>query len=194
MFEGRTVTIIAGGPSVAKQNICKVTGPMIVINNSWELRPDADVLYFCDLQWWKDHNAKVIPGFNRNGIIASVGDVPHPRVKRMGDGGQQGLDGRPEYLRKGSNSGYQAINLAYHFGAKRIVLLGYDMKVEGEKTHWHSGHGLSSAVVSHTLTERFIPYFKTLVKPLEEAGVEVWNATPGSALGCWPYVDIGINK
>ncbi len=72
MFQGRTVTIIAGGPSILKQNIHKVTTPMIVVNNSWELRPDADVLYFCDLQWWKDHHPKVLLGFK--GIVASVGD------------------------------------------------------------------------------------------------------------------------
>ena len=44
-------------------------------------------------------------------------------------------------LRVNGNSGAGAINLAYHFGARRILLVGMDMKPgpNGEK-HWHPDH------------------------------------------------------
>jgi len=34
--------------------------------------------------------------------------------------------------------------------------------------------------------EAMLPKFPTIVEPLRGAGVEVLNATPGSALTCWP--------
>lgn len=37
------------------------------------------------------------------------------------------------------NSGQRAIQLAAHFGAERIILLGYDCSLENG-THWHGNH------------------------------------------------------
>jgi len=182
---GETAYILGGGPSLASVDVRSLPGRIIVINNSWLLRPDADVLYFCDLAWWQAHGAAVKAGF-RGEYIASIGDVHDEAVKRLRNGGPTGLDLRPDNLRHGSNSGYQAINLAVHFGAARIVLLGYDMKTDGDKTHWHEGHGVEAAIVQHGLEKRMIPHFDALVEPLKTEGVEIVNATEGSALKCFP--------
>ena len=40
---------------------------------------------------------------------------------------QPGLSRTQGVIHQGKNSGYQALNLAYLLGAKRILLLGYDM-------------------------------------------------------------------
>jgi len=111
-------------------------------------------------------------------------------VKQLRITGVPGFDPDPGALRTGSNSGYQAIHLAAHFGAKRIILLGYDMRVSGQSTHWHEGHGKPAKSYQAVLSSTFLPKFKSLVGPLRDRGVEVINATEGSALTFWPSCNL----
>ena len=87
--------------------------------------------------------------------------------------------GRPTGVRTGGSDGYQAINFAFHFGAKRIVLLGYDMKFGADgQAHWR---------LEERSTEKgFRPAFVGLATALRKANVEVINATPGSGLDVFP--------
>ena len=112
----------------------------------------------------------------------------HPQVRVLKFTGQRGLELDPSGLRHGSNSGYQAINLAVNLGAKRIVLLGYDMKVNGHRTHWHNEQRQDASVFAGTIRDTMLPHFHTLIDPLKVLGVEVINATPDSALTCFPMM------
>jgi hypothetical protein len=89
--------------------------------------------------------------------------------------------------RTGQNSGYQAINLAVHLGASRIVLLGYDMQPSPEGVdHFFGDH-------AHGVRVPFLdlrPYFDSLVEPLKALGVQVLNATRRTALSCFPCVPL----
>ena len=98
------------------------------------------------------------------------------------------MEKAPDALRHGNNSGYQALGLAYLYGAKRIVLLGYDMHAVDGKTHWHGEERPDD--FQRVLRESMLPMFEHLKTPLLEAEVEVINATPGSALKVWPYVPL----
>lgn len=87
-----------------------------------------------------------------------------------------------------SNSGYQAINLALRFGARLILLLGFDMKCANDRKSHFFGQ--------HKRYERAHPYgawrcnFKGLALRMAEAGVVVFNCTPGSALTCFPRMEL----
>jgi hypothetical protein len=83
----------------------------------------------------------------------------------------------------------QGINLALHFGGARAVLLGFDQKAaEGDRTHWHAGHRIPSDPADYAAT--MIPEFESMVAPLAAAGLEVLNATPDSALECFPKIKL----
>ena len=89
----------------------------------------------------------------------------------------------------GANSGYQAINLAYLFGAKKIILLGFDMKRgENKKAHWHADHPgiLNKDVPVKTWIKNFI----RLAEDLKVEGVEVINATRDTALECFNKLNL----
>lgn len=58
----------------------------------------------------------------------------------FGDMQGSGLAKQDDRIVTGKNSGYQAIGLAYLFGAARVVLLGYDFARTGGKSHWHGDH------------------------------------------------------
>src|SRR5690606_27869932 len=92
------------------------------------------------------------------------------------------------YVNSGGNSGYQAVNLAFHFGARRIVLLGFDMH-RRDGGHWHGEHhGMLSAPESHIAVWR--REFDALAFDLKSEGVRVVNATEGSALECFPRMGL----
>jgi hypothetical protein len=78
------------------------------------------------------------------------------------------------------------MHLAVHLGAARIVLHGFDMRiVRGELHAMARRERQDAAGFGRVLREEMLPKFQTLVEPLRERGVEVINATPGSALTYW---------
>lgn len=92
-------------------------------------------------------------------------------------------------LHYGNNSGYQAINLAYLFGAKRIILLGYDMHAIGPR-HFFGEH--PGSLSSGSDYADWIPRFNQLAADLKSEGVEVINCTRSTALHCFPELSIDV--
>ena len=73
------------------------------------------------------------------------------------------------------NSGFGALNLAVHMGARRVVLLGVD------------GHGRERWDGSENGYLGHLPrLFRTAVPQLEWRGVEVVNGSPLTQVGCFP--------
>lgn len=80
-----------------------------------------------DSAWWEHYGPEVDAVFRgeRFSLAARKG------VARV----------RSPFMRvQGQNSGAGAIALAHHFGARRVLLLGYDCQHTGGKTHWHGDH------------------------------------------------------
>ena len=89
----------------------------------------------------------------------------------------------------GHNSGYAAINLAYHLGAKRIILLGFDMKNDGELTHFHDGYPTRSTG-DRIYHDKFLPGFKSLAANLKQNGIAVLNASLYSRLQVFTKISL----
>lgn len=207
MWRGETVFCVASGPSLRDMNLSRLKGRRVLVVNDNYLRCSwADLLYFCDHKWWVWHSTK--PEFRGQfaafkGLKVTMDRRVHdadPSIKWVADGGWNegqslvGLDTRLTHLRNGRNSGYQALHLAVHLGAKRIVLLGYDMKFgTGGACHWFGEHvdemGQERKTAPTTIAA-WAKNFETLVEPLAERGVEVLNATPGSAIACFPRTSL----
>ena len=190
-WKNEIVVILGGGPSaVAASHSFLASFRVITINDSFRLYPAADILYFCDLCWWEKRQQEVWNNFQGERLVTLENDIPG--VLRLRNTGSVDLETEPDGLRHGSNSGYQAINLAFHMGARRIVLVGFDMRIVAETAHWNTDHVMQQNEAGFALTLRqvMLPKFETLRTPLEAAGVEVFNATPNSALTVWPYVPL----
>lgn len=186
LWPGETVVCIGGGPSLTPDDVDFVRGKarVIAINNAYQLAPWADVLYACDDKWWRWH--KGVADFE--GLTYSMKQAArrwNPKVQIVRNAGESGLELNPgRGLKTGRNSGYQAINLAVHFGARRILLLGYDMR--GGAKHWFGEHPDRSKPPFSSC----IRLFQTLVKPLNALGIEVVNCTPGTSLQCFPQMPL----
>jgi hypothetical protein len=126
-WTGCTVVCIASGPSLSADDCERVERsglPTIAVNTSWKMARFAQVLYAGDACWW-------------NANIAEV-DIAAQRWTCSGNAATK-HEINFHSMCGAYNSGLRAIQLAMDFGAKKILLLGYDCSVK-HGTHWHGEH------------------------------------------------------
>jgi hypothetical protein len=187
----KNCVIIASGPSLTKADVeyCKGKAFTIVINNNYEMAPWADILYACDPHWWGWHKDKV-SGFKGRKITQNKNWNEHHveihGLEVLKSEPEPGLSTDPDVLHTGSNGGYQAINLAYHLGFKRIILLGYDMQATNGKKHWHPDHPNQVAPDF----PRILPNYNSIASHAKKLGLEIINCTRETALTCFPRMTI----
>lgn len=184
---GGTVVCIGGGPSLTRDDVewCKGKATVVAINDACRLAPWADVLYACDAKWWKWHLG--VPDFRGLKFSLEAESAQWPGVQVLANTGERGLETEPTGLRTGRNGGYQAINLAVHLGASRILLLGYDMQAtKGRPSHWFGEH----PVPIRSPFQMFLDQFPALVTPLQQLGVDVINCSRETALELFPRMTI----
>jgi hypothetical protein len=188
-FEGETIYIIGGGPSLKNFNFDQLKGlKTIVINKAVFFHQTADVLYWTDSRfytWYKND----IDNFSGLKFSLKPGSQYTKDIKVLRKGVAHGLEKDPHTLAHGYNSGYAAINLAYHLGANRIVLLGFDMHNTNKDTHFHDGYPTRPAG-DHIYRDKFLPGFKELEKDLRTVGVTVFNASTHSQLNTFPKITL----
>ena len=192
-----TIVCVATGPTLTIEDLVAVRGraPVVAVNDAIRLAPWADVLYSSDRGWWRYYaGVPDFPGL-KVGIGWKVGDASQmyrlPSVQILQHTGTDGLEVVPTGLRSGGHSGYAAINLAVHLGARRIVLLGYTGGPVDGRTHFFGRHpsGLPESTTENYAT--FRRAYATLVGPLSAAGVSVVNATPRSWITAFPCAPLG---
>lgn len=183
MWEGKTVAVLASGPSMSKivaDEVLAAGLPTIVINNTYLLAPWADMLYAADAAWWQAH-----PGTaDFRGLRVTVQDVAGTLKLRCS--GPAGFDPHPGAVRSGGHSGHQAVHIAMHAGARRILLCGFDM----HGTHWHGEHAFPLRNTAGGTYGRWVEQFAELRDSAISLGIEIVNCTPGSALTCFPAASL----
>jgi hypothetical protein len=182
VWPGATVVCAGSGPSLTASDLeaCRGRARVIVVNDAYRLAPWADCLYAADDKWWKWNQGA--PDFAGLKVTVEPCRKDWPGLKVMKNTGRWGIESASNGLRTGFNSGYQAINLAVHLGASRILLLGYDMHGD----HFFGSHpdGTRPPFAS------CLGAFQTLVAPLQSAGVEIYNCTTRTALHAFPQATL----
>lgn len=137
--------------------------PVVAVSNAYMLAPQARALVSTDSAWWAAHpDALDHVGLK---FCAAPSFQPILGVERLPVASQ-------------TNSGLLGIMVAIKLGAKRVVLLGFDM---------HGAHyfGQHVAPLKNTTAMRF-EQFKRQFAAYRPLGVEIINCTPGSELTCYP--------
>lgn len=227
IWEGDDVWILGGGPSVTKQfgipddvvekvrkqelppsvyssymkdiHNCHVIG----INVAYLIGTWIDMVFFGDGKFFREHRQNLArwPKLKVSSS-PSTENVPWVKYLQHDIANPLGISPKRNCISWNSNSGASAINLAVHLGAKRIILLGFDMKMNEEgNRHWHNLYKIPPAVpVSEVLPKRMKgrvithnqPYtrhlrsFPELARSAERMGVEILNASPDSAITVFP--------
>lgn len=186
LWPGQTVFIVGGGPSISEMNLHPLRGHRCIgVNDAFKLLPFVDVTWFTDCQWYK-WNEEALSYYTGLIVGAPRCLCPHPRVLQLRRDDASGISINPEVVKWNKNSGSSAINLAYHFGAKRVVLIGFDMRPQNGRHNWHNNH-------RHTPRETiyqdlFLEPYTQIAADAERLGLEILNATQNSALTVFPMV------
>lgn len=188
IFKNETIYLIGGGPSLKNFDWIRLSGKKtIAINKAFLHHQTADVMYWTDTRFytWHKHEIDSFKGLKytiRKGLYEDD-------IMLLKRGAKHGLSKANDTLAHGNNSGYAAINLAYHLGAKNIVLLGYDMGNVGKESHFHDGYP-TKATSNEVYTNQFLPGFNSLKVGLDKTKVNVFNACPTSRLTVFPIISI----
>lgn len=193
-WTGQTCVIVASGPSAKSVDLsfAKNKAKFIVINTSWELAPWADVLYACDVGWWREHNGKNSNWRNFVGMKVTQDELARQefdihRVICERHHENLVLD-RPGQVGWGGNSGFHCINLSLQWGVKKIILVGYDMQLDNG-SHWHGDHkGLNNPTKPNV--DRWRKTIDANAQTIQDLGVRVFNCSPVSALKRYPKTTI----
>lgn len=196
-WDGATCVVAGSGPSLT-QTQCDLRRGVktIAVNDAHRLLPDADILYACDARWWNEYDGMLSFAGERWSSHNAGGQDDKIKVgERWGltliaGRHSPGFSTNPTRIHYGENSGFQALNLAILLGAKRILLIGFDMRNHGTPVkplrHFFGQHPKE---LRNSDPSIFIKNFVEAAKRIPK-GVQIINCTPGSALPCFPFADL----
>jgi hypothetical protein len=209
-----TGVLIATGPSVNSEQVefvhnaqqsgkCKV----ITVNNAYQLAPWTNAHISCNDDWWqyywpRDQVLRDMPAHKYTWYPQLAAEYKIRYIKAIV---KDGLSTDPSVIHINHGSGPMGINLAVHYGFRRLLLIGHDMKFAKdyngrakqsgsdprhffgeypkELQHWPSVKvGLSKPGVIDGLIEAY----DKMVPQLPSLGMEIINCTPGTALTSFP--------
>jgi hypothetical protein len=190
IWYSETCYILGGGPSLAGVDLSPLNGKHIIaVNNSYNLAFYCEVLFWGDC-WWYEQHRKALEQFSGRMITTCTYEINLPqRVQHVRQKlNKFGLSANNTYLTWNLNAGACAVDLAVQLGARRIVLLGYDMRQINGHNNWHDDHR-TSVDPSHNPYKQFLLAWPYIAHDAQQRGIEIINATPGSAIDLFPIVD-----
>lgn len=191
--------IIASGPSLSLQldqiELARRKNlKCLVINDNYLKAPWADFLYAADAKWWRWHidrpELKTFTGRRFIQLNLSSQEQYCEQAQYSVEVGLETIEStkgstlsiNPEIIHQGHNSGFQAINVAYHMGATACYLLGYEMRNNGGKSHWFGDH--PEKIKSPYWM--FTAAMQELSEHAKKIGFEIINCSANTVLTCFP--------
>lgn len=191
IWPNSTVFIIGGGPSILDQDLSPLESKHVLGVNNAVYLPIVDVLFFGDAKWYW-WNVRAVREFQgpkytlNKGVKWGWPSVEQEPVTVLRFKFKHLYIKDPGWIGWNKSSGAAAINVAVHLGAKRIVLLGYDMRNDGRK-NWMPHEWESTKQNPY---ENMREGFRFIKKSADRFSIEILNATPGSALSDFPKVKL----
>lgn len=129
------------------------------------------------MSWWRVHYDDVRAKYKGKLWSQKVAFTEFMEgIEYLDSFNRPGLSKEQGVIHQGTNSGYQAINLAYLLGATCILLLGYDAK--GKGVHWFGRH--PPTLSQNGNFDNLPSYFKT-INP-DDYGISIINCSRDTAL------------
>lgn len=162
---------------------------VLAVNEGYRLAA-ADVVYSCDGAWWKARQG-LAEFKGRRLTHDATACVAFPGIDQVAiaRGRDEILTDAPGVIGDGGNSGFQAINLAVQFGAAKIILIGFDMRID-RGLHWHGKHGRGLNNPSDLNVAKWRRVIDGAAPRLASLGVAVINCSAVSALEAFPKLNL----
>ena len=215
IWKNETCIIIGGGPSILKQfkipnelRDLVFNGKMkpkcyspyfesikdfqiIGVNKAYEMGDWMDILFFGDDSFFVNFRKEIL---SFPGLVVTCADkyINSYFLKQLRRDKKHrfGITNKTDSISWNLNSGAAAINLAIHLGCKKIILLGFDMKLdEEENQHWHKYYTSVLKTVSGAFNAQSRG-FPLIASQAAKKGVKIVNANPDSAIECFEKMNI----
>ena len=186
------IFLIGGGPSLNDEDLTILHNQRCIgVNNAFMLGSWIDAMYFGDCRWyeWNHEELKKFGGLKITSCMR-VGLRKWPGILQVQRKSAKGICKNPIAVRWNNNSGASAINVAYHLGAKIVVLVAFDMMdlKEGDNHNWHDYH--NHIPPPDIYSKRFLKVFSHIRKDADKLGFEIINANPNSGLEDFPKMTL----
>jgi len=198
----KTAIIIGTGPSltteqiaIAKKAQADKKALLFGVNMAFEF--GLNVHLACNREFY-DHYGTDYPGYK---WTWDEDCAREHKINHVFGKWAPGLSKDPRYIHYHHGSGPQIINVALHYGMTTMLLIGYDMRFPGkvnnrqyvDRRHYfgeyppHLQHWPRTGPNGEL--EGLIKEMET-IKP-EDYGIRIINCTPGSAMTCFPFGELG---
>lgn len=219
IWEGGEVWILGGGPSLLecfeipndvvtsvrfrKQGI-ETYSPFLAaihdkhvigVNVAYQFGSWVDMCFFGDIGFFLQHRPALS---NYRKLIVTcckkVGEKNLQWIKYIPSEQNNGISANPERVKWNTNSGAAAVNIAALAGAKRIILVGFDMTLSpvNSEQHFHNEY----RQVGTKLKPKMLPFpvhlqpWEAIKKDADNLGIEILNTSLNSAIKEIPKVHI----
>jgi len=186
IWEGQTVCVLGGGPSVRGFNMDLLKSVKTVgCNDAYKFGPEVvDILLFGDVKWYRHHYKEL--SLFPNLVFTNCEKMDLDKGERVLMVPRKPSGFHIDALGWNGNTGASAINLALITGARTIVLVGFDMHLDaGGNSNWHP-NPLDSVKPEHY--KRYKLGINGCVPDwlAHWPGTEIINLNPDSELECFP--------
>lgn len=211
LYPGATIVCCATGPSITagQVQVARERGWILyACNDAFRLVPDCALLHACNWQWWDARWNEV------KSLACEKWTTRKESAEKYGinwidekPGYGQGLSPTPDYLHHGHGSGYQLVGMAHRAKARRIILLGYDLKfapdydgkgrqVGSRPRHFFGEYEPALQHWPHLKVRDGVHFgmqqiYRDTAEAMHATGPEqIINCSPDSALDAFPMMDI----
>ena len=221
IWSGGDVWIIGGGASITKEfeipdevvlDVLNGKQPMsayspymkflhdkhvIAVNAAFMIGEWMDMVFFGDSKFFLKFKNQLY-AYPKLKVSCAPSSQQCPWVKYLSRDKRKprGLSENRETVSWNYNSGSAAINVAANAGAKRIFLLGFDMKLnERGDQHFHSMYKSKRTAANPAKRKnlRFFQHLKSfpeISRDAERRGIEIYNVCPDSEIQQFPRITL----
>ena len=191
-WEGQDAYIIGGGDSLKDFDWQLLKGKCTIgCNSAFTLGADiCKVNIFGDVKWFDVYKEELSK--YKGVLFTNSPQLVHTKIPWLWTMERQARGLHTNALGWNGNTGASAINLAILLGARRIYLLGFDMKLGiNDKPNWHDRQ---IEKPNPEVYDKFKDCFNRVVLDWKNKfpEVEIFNVCKDSDLDCFPKIDSDV--
>ena len=183
LWKGQDAFIIGGGPSLQGFDWSLLHSELTIgCNMAFTLGPQVcKICVFGDNRWWQKFH-RDLESFS-GVVFTNHPDMLHSSIPWLWTMKRELVGLHRNALGWNGHTGSVAINLALLLGARRVFLLGFDMRRVGDRSNWHEQVICLSATRPH-IYRNFVKDFVFIANDWHRKfpDREIWNVTDDSGL------------